>query len=68
MENTIKRINELAAIKKQRELTEEEKAEKKVLYEKYLSAIRGNLEAQIKNIRIVDEKGNTSPINKKPLN
>ena len=42
--DTLKRINELAAKKKSgQELTPEELAEKKELYEIYLSFIRGHL-------------------------
>lgn len=48
------RINELAAIKKQRALTEEESAEQKVLYKKFLDDFRGRFKEQLDNIEIVD--------------
>ena len=46
----IDRINELAKLAKQRELTAEEQAERTVLREEYIAAFRGNLEAQLKSI------------------
>ncbi len=48
------RINELAAIKKQRELTPSEAAEQKVLREKFLEDFRGRFKKQLDNIEIVD--------------
>ena len=48
------RINELAAIKKQRELTPAEAAEQKVLREKFLEDFRGRFKKQLDNIEIVD--------------
>jgi len=50
----IKRINELAAIKKQRGLTDEEAAEQKILYKKFLDDFRGRFKQQLDNIEIVD--------------
>lgn len=48
------RINELAAIKKTRELTAEEASEQKVLYKKFLDDFRGRFKQQLDNIEIVD--------------
>lgn len=48
------RINELAAIKKTRELTAEEAEEQKVLYKKFLDDFRGRFKQQLDNIEIVD--------------
>lgn len=39
----VDRINELARISKQRELTEDEKTEQKLLREEYLAYVRGQL-------------------------
>lgn len=50
------RINELAAIAKQRALTEEELAERDVLRKEYIAAFRANFKKQLDNIEIVDEK------------
>ena len=48
----IDRINELGRIAKQRELTEEEKAERQALREEYLAYVRDQLRGGAKN----DEK------------
>ena len=49
------RINELAAIAKVRELTEEELAERTVLRRAYIDAIKGSLRAHLESIEIVEE-------------
>ena len=54
----IDRINELARLAKQHELTAEEAAERQVLRAEYIAAFRGNLTAQLENIVIVDKDGN----------
>lgn len=51
----IDRINELAAIAKTRELTEEEQRERDDLRCEYLDAVRTNLRAQLDNIEFVDD-------------
>lgn len=50
----INRINELARISKERELTELEKAEQQKLRKEYLSAFRKSFEKQLENIELVD--------------
>ncbi len=65
MEAKIKRINELALKNKTVGLTEEELAERKVLREEYLAAIRGSLEAHLDNTYYLDEKGNKEKLQKK---
>ena len=53
--DTLKRINELAAKKKSgQELTPEEIAEKKELYEIYLSFIRGQITNTLDRVEFVD--------------
>ena len=53
--DTLKRINELAAKKKSgQELTPEELAEKKELYEIYLSFIRGQITSTLERVEFVD--------------
>lgn len=54
----IPRINELAKISKQRELTKEEKIEQEKLRKKYLEAIRGSAKELLLNSTIKDEEGN----------
>lgn len=49
------RINELAKIAKQRELTAEELEERAVLRKEYLEAFRANFKSQLENIEIVDK-------------
>jgi len=51
----ISRINELAAKKKTVGLTAEEQAEQKDLYKVYLAAIRGNMKAQLDQVRFVED-------------
>ena len=53
--DTLKRINELAAKKKSgQKLTPEELAEKKELYEIYLSFIRGQITSTLNLVEFVD--------------
>ena len=65
MDDAIKRINELAHKQKGEGLNEEEKEEQRLLRQKYIAAIKGNLKAQLDNIRIVDENGNVTKLKKK---
>lgn len=65
MTDRTKRINELARLSKERELTEEEKAEQARLREEYLAAFRKNLTATLDNTYIVDAKGNKTKVKKK---
>lgn len=51
----IARINELAAKKKTEGLTEEEQLEQKALYKDYLAAIRGQVRANLENVRYVED-------------
>lgn len=53
--DTLQRINELAAKKKSgQELTPEELAEKKELYEVYLGFIRGQITSTLDRVQFVD--------------
>ena len=65
MDETIGRINELAHKQKGEGLNEEEKEEQRLLRQKYIAAIKGNLKAQLDNIRIVDENGNVTKLKKR---
>ena len=57
--DTLKRINELAAKKKSgQELMPEELAEKKELYEIYLSFIRGQITSTLDRVEFIDYKFN----------
>ena len=59
------RISELTALSRQRELTEEEKAERKALREEYLADWRRGTLDVLENTYIVDEKGNKRKLEKK---
>ena len=61
----IERINELAKKAKTEGLTPEEIAERDVLRKEYLAAFRKNLNAQLENTYIVDEKGNKRKLERK---
>lgn len=58
------RINELAHISKERELTEEEKAEQKVLRERYRIEFRASLRGILDNTVIVRPDGTKEKLKK----
>ena len=64
-EEQIARINELARKAKAEGLTPEEEAERNELRNMYLADIRLNLQSQLDNTYIVDEKGNKQKLKKK---
>ena len=64
----IDRINELARLAKERELTAEETAERDALRREYIDSVKASLVGQLNNTDIVDEKGNNTPLNKKKKN
>ena len=59
------RIAELTALSRQRELTEEEKAERKALREEYLADWRRGTLDVLENTYVIDEKGNKRKLEKK---
>ena len=59
------RINELARLKKQRELTAEEKAEQDKLRKEYIAEWRASTISLLENTYVVDEKGNKTKLSKK---
>lgn len=52
----INRINELAHLSKERELTAEEKAEQAALRQAYVAAVRASLRSQPDNTYVLDPK------------
>ncbi len=64
-QHKVDRINFLARKSKAEGLTEDEKAEQKLLREEFIASYRKNLEAQLNSLVIVDEKGNRIPVRKK---
>lgn len=62
----IKRINELARKSKTPQgLTEQEKAEQKILRQEYIASYKRNLVSHLESIYIVDENGNKHKVEKK---
>ena len=66
MENSkLKRINELAAIAKQRELTPEEQAERAALRKEYLDGFRENMRQVLEGIKLQRPDGTLEPLKQK---
>ena len=57
MEELVKRINELARKAKTTGLTPEETAERDLLRQQYIAAVRRNLTSQLENTYIVEADG-----------
>ncbi len=68
IEETVKRINELAHKAKAEGLTPAEVEERDRLRKIYIAAVRQNLQAQLDNTYLVDEIGEKHPLNKKNQN
>lgn len=61
----IDRINELARLAKERELTEEEQAERQVLRREYIDSYKRSLEMQLQNTTILYPDGSKKKVEKK---
>ncbi len=61
----IDRINELARLAKERELTAEEQEERAVLRREYIDSFKRSLVSQLETTYIVDEKGNKKKVERK---
>lgn len=61
----IDRINELAHLAKQRELTAGELAERAVLRREYIDSVKASLVGQLDNTYIMDEQGHKTKLKKK---
>lgn len=61
----IQRINELYAIKKQRPLTEGERAEREQLYARYLADVRASLRGHLESIVVEQPDGSRAKLKKK---
>ena len=61
----IDRINELARLAKERELTAEEQTERQILRREYIDAFKASLVGTLENTYIVDEKGNKKKVERK---
>lgn len=64
IDETIRRINELAKKAKTEGLTAEEISERDALRKEYIAAVKRNLTAQLDNTYLVDEQGNKRKLKK----
>ncbi|MBR5490090.1 MAG: DUF896 domain-containing protein [Oscillospiraceae bacterium] len=65
LQKKLDRINELARLKKERELTPEELSEQASLRKEYIAEWRAGAISLLENTFIVDEKGNKTPLARK---
>ena len=65
IQKKLNRINELAKLQKQRELTAEEKDEQARLRKEYIEEWRAGVVQVLENTYFVDEKGNKRKLQKK---
>ena len=61
----VDRINELARLSKERQLTEEEKAEQQALRKEYIAEWKLGLQQTLDNTYVVDTQGNKRKLEKK---
>ena len=64
-QSKIDRINELARKSKATGLTEEEKAEQKILREEYVASFKASLVNQLEHTTIVNPDGSTKKVTRK---
>ena len=67
IQTKLDRINELARLKKERELTAEELAEQAALRKEYIEEWRASTISLLENAYVVDEKGNKAPLARKNI-
>ena len=65
MDEVIARINQLAHIARERELTEEETAERAALRRIYIDSVKANLVGQLDNTYILQPDGTKKKIQRK---
>ena len=61
----IDRLNELARLARERQLTSEETAEREALRREYIDSVLGSLKGQLDNTYLVDAKGQKRKLKKK---
>ena len=64
-QSKIDRINELARLAKERELTVEELSERTALRMEYIDSMKASLVSQLERTYLVDETGNRTKLKKK---
>lgn len=62
MDETIKRINELAKLAKTRKLTKKEELERTKLREEYIKGFRNNFKSQMENVYIKEKDGSVTKL------
>ena len=65
IQSKLDRINELARLKKVRELTAEELSEQAALRKEYIEEWRASTISLLENTYVVDDKGNKAPLARK---
>lgn len=65
MDETIKRINELYHLSKERGLSPEEKDEQTRLRKVYIDSVKANLKSQLDNIEVIEKDGSIHALHKK---
>lgn len=65
MEKTIRRINELTALARERELSLEELDERQLLRRKYIDSFKASLTIQLDNVYFVETDGSQTKLRKK---
>lgn len=61
----IDRINQLTALSRLRELTEEEQAERAALRREYIDSVKASLVGQLDNVYFVEADGSQTKLKKK---
>ena len=64
-QSKIDRINELARLAKERELTVEELSERTALRMEYIDSMKASLVSQLERTYLVDERGSRTKLKKK---
>ncbi len=64
-QSKLDRISELTRIARQRQLTEQEQAERQALRREYIDSVKRSLVGQLDNTVIVDPQGNRRPLRPK---
>lgn len=64
-QSKLDRISELTRIARQRQLTEQEQAERQALRREYIDSVKQSLVGQLDNTVIVDPQGNRRPLRPK---
>lgn len=62
-QNLLNKINEYARLSKERDLTEEELKDRKLLRSKYIENIRNGFIGLVDSIKVTDDKGTVKPLN-----